>query len=191
MTFAACIPVILASEGAPPASALVMIVNAHLAAEAAKWFCDPPDPPNSRAYSCSHEMCSRAAYAGGLCNGHYLRRRDGRDMDAPFLNRKAGISCSDCGRPLNGKGAWHLCRPHYRRRRAAVIKGALVAALGGKCAHCEGVFPLPAFDFHHTGSKDGPVSELIANAPVADVCAEVSKCILLCANCHRIEHADE
>ena len=37
--------------------------------------------------SCSHSPCERAAACGGYCDAHYLRKRNGRPMDAPLQRR--------------------------------------------------------------------------------------------------------
>jgi len=151
----------------------------------------PPSPVNARSYPCSHAGCGRAAYARGLCNGHYLRRRSGASMDRPFKHVKMGNECTECGARIAGKGGWGLCQKHYRAARTAEIKAVIVAHKGGSCQHCKGVFPLPVFDLHHTGPKEGSISEMIANASISALAEEVADCILLCANCHRIEHASE
>lgn len=148
-------------------------------------------PPNARAYGCDHPGCGRPALSRRLCNGHYLRWKNGRDMDAPFKHTKRGNACSVCGSPETAKGGWGLCAKHYRKRRAGVIKRALVAFKGGVCERCSGVFPPAAFDLHHTGAKEGSISEMIANASIVALATEVGDCELLCANCHRIEHAQD
>lgn len=60
------------------------------------------------------------------------------------------------------------------------------------CAHC-GFSHVAALDFHHTGAKakDGIVSELVRSGKFKKAKAEVEKCIVLCANCHRIHHYEE
>lgn len=61
--------------------------------------------------------------------------------------------------------------------------------LGGKCQNCGGVFPHFCYDFHHVD----PAKKEIGMTDLQDkrwerVLAEVKKCRLLCANCHRIAH---
>lgn len=114
----------------------------------------------------------------------------GADMDRPFKHTARGNTCTECNSIVRGKGGWGLCQKHYRARRATIIKEKLVELKGGCCAHCGGVFHPAAFDFHHTGPKEGAVSEMIANASIADLASEVEDCLLLCANCHRILHAE-
>lgn len=159
-----------------------------LGAEASKRQVTSYVPQNARDYGCSHGGCGNVAYAKGLCNAHYIRQRNGVDMDAPIKHRTANKICSECDRPVGGKGGWGLCKTHYRKRRRNAIKAYFVAKMGGHCSHCLGVFPLPAFDFHHLGDKDDSVSDLISNGSAEAIEAELSKCVLLCANCHRIEH---
>lgn len=170
---------------------LLTTLEAALAAAAQSRAPLPPAPPNSRAYACSHPGCARVAYAAKLCNGHYLRKRSGADMDKPFKHTLRRNVCSECASPIGGKGGWGLCQKHYRAARTATVKRVLIDSKGGRCAHCDGVFHPAAFDFHHTGPKEGAVSEMIANASVAALAREAADCVLLCANCHRVHHADE
>lgn len=61
-----------------------------------------------------------------------------------------------------------------------------------KCTKCEQNHPA-ALDFHHTdpSEKENLVSKLVSNGCFAAAMEEVQKCIVLCANCHRIHHAEE
>lgn len=56
------------------------------------------------------------------------------------------------------------------------------------CRRCSEIDPV-CLQFHHVEEKRMGVGEMIANSyPESDVRAEVEKCIVLCANCHRKEH---
>lgn len=66
-----------------------------------------------------------------------------------------------------------------------------ISILGGKCHKCENVFDNCQYDFHHVdpSEKDFTVSEgiLLGKDRFFN---EIKKCILLCANCHRLEHKE-
>jgi hypothetical protein len=61
-----------------------------------------------------------------------------------------------------------------------------------KCTKC-GFSHSAALDFHHTNpkEKDGNVHEFVSNGNFAKAYKEIEKCIVLCANCHRIHHYEE
>jgi hypothetical protein len=60
-----------------------------------------------------------------------------------------------------------------------------------KCTNCG--FSHPAvLDFHHVDRKDKKsVHKLAQNGNYKAAIEEIKKCIVLCANCHRIVHHDE
>jgi heterodisulfide reductase subunit B len=144
---------------------------------------------NSKRGSCIADNCPNDKYAKGFCNAHYIRSRNGSEMSTPVQVQTD--SCIDCGNPLNSKGGWMRCAKHFKLARQRTIKESLVDAMGGCCQNCHGVFDLAAYDFHHTGKKEADPSHLINNASIQKIAEEIEKCILLCANCHRIEHARE
>lgn len=148
------------------------------------------EPSSSRDYICSVDWCQRKGTSGGFCNAHYLRHKRGADMDAPIRAKKHDDLCLKCSKPAGKKGGWGLCSAHYKRARFAVIKDACIKALGGSCSDCGGRFPRAAFDFHHLHSKLDAPSALIGNSSPKRISKELANCILLCANCHRIEHAE-
>ena len=61
-----------------------------------------------------------------------------------------------------------------------------------KCANC-GFFHIAALDFHHENpfTKEGSVHKFVSNGQFAKAYEELKKCIVLCANCHRIHHHEE
>ena len=73
------------------------------------------------------------------------------------------------------------------------IKTALVAAFGKKCQLCGQEYPQSVFEFHHldpSQKKFGLSSGSTTHAKSA-YAEEAKKCVMLCANCHRmIEHED-
>lgn len=73
------------------------------------------------------------------------------------------------------------------------VKTALVKAFGGKCQLCGQEYPQSVFEFHHLNPENksfglGGGSTTRAKSAYAD---EAKKCVMLCANCHRlVEHED-
>ena len=80
----------------------------------------------------------------------------------------------------------------YLRQVAAkqAFKDEAIQYLGGKCAHCSGVFHRNVYDFHHIDptTKTENIGRLLQSRNWETVKPELDKCILLCANCHRMHH---
>lgn len=148
-------------------------------------------PSNSRQYGCSAPGCVRPAYAKGLCNAHYIRDRKGLALDVPVRARKREDVCAQCGVTTGAKGGWGLCQRHYKKARYETLKDAAIVAFGSRCAHCGGSFHRAVFDFHHRGDKLNSPSEMFLGKSLGALAEELAKCILLCANCHRLEHCDD
>lgn len=170
---------------------LQQLIEEALRAESAALYAAPP-PKNARAYGCSVNGCPNPAYAGGYCNAHYIRVRKGKPLDLPLKHRTGG-TCRECGKLVDGKGGWALCQSHFRARRRRIIRAVCIEEMGGCCAHCGGVFQHAVYDFHHLdpAGKGFSPSNAIDNQSIGAVAREAAKCILLCANCHRIEHCTE
>ena len=77
------------------------------------------------------------------------------------------------------------CNTKIRRYRA---KAAAVEYLGGKCVKCGWQGNQAALQFHHLKGKDFTIGNA-ANKSWDFIKKEIQKCILLCANCHMIEHS--
>ncbi|MBI2023982.1 HNH endonuclease [Candidatus Giovannonibacteria bacterium] len=79
------------------------------------------------------------------------------------------------------------CNTKIRRFRA---KAAAIKFLGGKCIKCGWFGNQAALQFHHKvpTEKDFTIGN-VANKSWGSIKAEMQKCILLCANCHTIEHS--
>lgn len=62
----------------------------------------------------------------------------------------------------------------------------------GPCMDCGQRFHPAAMDFHHREERNGKrVSKQYDTRKWENVLAEIEKCDLLCANCHRIRHIGE
>lgn len=82
----------------------------------------------------------------------------------------------------------------YRAARRAKIKAiAWAVKVNGKCAHCDESDPI-CLDFHHTeDNKSFDIARELGRGFIAidRLMAELAKCELLCANCHRKEHREK
>ena len=63
--------------------------------------------------------------------------------------------------------------------------------MGGSCAGCSNVVLDSLFEFHHWDSRDKKfgISRDGLSRPWEAIAAELLKCVMLCANCHREIHA--
>ena len=172
---------------------LSKIVISALQDEAFKYVNFNENTINIREYVCSVDKCARKAYAKGLCNAHYIRERKGLPMDAPVRNRTKNSYCIECGKKTTSKGGFGRCSKHYKNRRRWIIKEALIKVFGGKCQRCEKSFNQYVYDFHHISKDDKKhsIAMIIVNGSFSEIGRELSKCILLCANCHREVHNEQ
>lgn len=71
------------------------------------------------------------------------------------------------------------------------LKKLIVESRGGKCQICGYSRCLVALDFHHIDekSKEFELSQRGLTRSWAKIQLELSKCVLVCANCHREIHA--
>jgi hypothetical protein len=74
----------------------------------------------------------------------------------------------------------------WKKRR----KEDAVELLGGKCEICGYNKCLDALDFHHVGDdKDFNIAQALPRWKWSRIVAELKKCTLVCANCHREIHS--
>lgn len=136
-------------------------------------------------------------------------------------NTETHRQCADCKHILprtefhNAKarhdGILPYCKTCFAKRNAAayaakkeiisgrrrLLKTECVQSLGGKCSRCGYNEFVSGLDFHHTADKENVVADLITKAATGNgkekvkLMAELSKCVLLCRNCHSAYHANE
>jgi hypothetical protein len=108
--------------------------------------------------------------------------------------------CSQCRveKPLEEFGSGgrrYYCKPCDRaksransNRRYAIARAELQALRERPCTDCGGRFPHYVMDFDHPDRsvKTGDISQMAASGLSPRVLAEIEKCDLVCANCHRI-----
>lgn len=110
----------------------------------------------------------------------YLCKHCGETDPEKFFNKTNMKSCClKC----------HTMTVHQKQRE---LKVRAVEHMGGKCAHCgyEGVSAV--YDFYHLDPATKEFSW--GNKRTSNwenLVAELDKCVLLCANCHRTEHDTE
>lgn len=85
------------------------------------------------------------------------------------------------------------CRVEAVQRRRDMLKEKAVEYKGGKCERCPYNKCIAALDFHHLDpkEKDFGIADNGHTRSWEKIKQELDKCIMLCANCHREEHAKE
>lgn len=113
--------------------------------------------------------------------------------------------CNRCGLEKNiedfaknGKSTRCYCKAcEAERARENYYKTQeYVRALKTKCIYCGYDRNPAALEFHHpNGDKDDTIAKLASKSfslPIKNkIDKEASKCVILCANCHREEHHPE
>lgn len=74
----------------------------------------------------------------------------------------------------------------FRDRRDVRNKNVINALKANPCMDCNGVFPPECMDFDHKPGNVKLFDISKATCTVVKLLAEVEKCELVCANCHRI-----
>lgn len=79
----------------------------------------------------------------------------------------------------------------YFKQARKQVKNLLVDAFDSRCGYCGEIFPIEVFEFHHIdpSTKNFEVAQGIAkHSSWEKLTKEVAKCVMLCANCHRMLH---
>lgn len=103
---------------------------------------------------------------------------------------KCDLVCARCHRLRHLAEDAQLETTAVTRFRRA-IKARAVIFMGGACQGCGIRGPGAIFDFHHrdAGEKDFGIGQDGIPRSWPKVVAELAKCVMLCANCHREVHA--
>ena len=82
------------------------------------------------------------------------------------------------------------CESEAVQRRRTKLKQIAVEYKGGSCSKCGYSKCSAALEFHHTDptEKDFGIAAKGRTMSEAKMKAELDKCVMLCANCHREEH---
>ena len=77
----------------------------------------------------------------------------------------------------------------YQKQHRRKIKQKAIELFGSVCLDCKQSYPLSVYDFHHLDPETKDVSiKTLYNSTWDKLEIELKKCVLLCANCHRIRH---
>lgn len=86
------------------------------------------------------------------------------------------------------------CANEYYGKRIKEVKLKMISYKGGKCRRCELLLKdthYSVFEFHHRDPKEKDINFAKIKYQKWEVIQkEIDKCDLLCANCHRITHAE-
>lgn len=103
---------------------------------------------------------------------------------------KCDLLCASCHRMrhahLDFGRRSHPVAEHRRRRKARAVR-----YMGGNCAGCGRSGHPAIFEFHHRDPAEKSFGIGVDGVPRrwSAVVAELAKCVMLCANCHREVHA--
>jgi len=107
---------------------------------------------------------------------------------ASWRSNRAGRQESRKRSDLKHKGTRQkYCKSYLHMKWAMGYR--VLDRLKGKCARCGYAVHPSALDFHHLLDKAFPINRCtLAQRGWAAIISELDKVIVLCANCHRIEH---
>jgi hypothetical protein len=100
---------------------------------------------------------------------------------------KCDLLCANCHRRRHAAEALSVAR----RVASTSKKERAIEHMGGSCFGCGKVVLPSMFEFHHwnAAEKSFGISRDGMARPWEKILAELAKCVMLCANCHREVHA--
>jgi hypothetical protein len=109
-----------------------------------------------------------------------------------------GTACKECANKkardyyerVKHDAKWIENRNVKARKDGLAKKLRAIEHMGGVCQDCKCSYPPPVFDFHHLDplEKELNLGDIMRRKDFSTIEKELSKCVLLCANCHRIRH---
>lgn len=141
-----------------------------------------------RGTICIIKGCEREALCKKLCNAHYIRTRQGINLNIPIqIRNREGCLFEGCKRKHYGKG---YCTKHYIRAVREERWLMLIKLYGNKCQRCKKKYHFSVYNFHHLNpsKKIFEIGQKITDSSIEEIKKECDKCILLCSNCHRLTH---
>ena len=110
--------------------------------------------------------------------------------------------CTGCQQELplkdfysKGNRPYAMCKSCFNAycvQRWINRKEQVIEQMGNRCADCQQSYPYPVYEFHHLdpARKEFDWTRLRLRSQF-EIDKELSGCVLLCANCHRMRHANE
>jgi hypothetical protein len=108
---------------------------------------------------------------------YYLNKKRSRELIRNWVQEH----------PLNNK----LYRIKYRTNWNKLIEQEILKR-NNQCERCKNSYPRECYEWHHRNSKDKKfdisqiISQAYSNKHIIKLKIELSKCDLVCANCHKI-----
>ena len=109
-----------------------------------------------------------------------------------------GTACKECSNKkarayyekVKKDAQWIRNRNAKAKKDGLEKKLKAIKYMGGVCQDCKKSYPPPVFDFHHLdpSEKELNLGDIMRRKDFSTIEKELSKCVLLCANCHRIRH---
>jgi hypothetical protein len=137
------------------------------------------------ACGCGGSLKSVDAYGrpATFINGHNARKYEGEESTKWAAQKRYRTNNPDKHRDYK--------REYYRARKLKAME-----LLGNKCELCGIPYNgtnAPIFEFHHRNphEKEAGVTRMLTNKAWEQVVLEMTKCILVCANCHNQHHGGE
>lgn len=135
-----------------------------------------------------------------------LVRKAWREKNAAKVKKQKAASYARCKAKLskkqledrksrNNKASYKYFLKNKETRYALLnikklnTKLKIIKHCGNKCKDCKLSFPPECYDFHHTepSKKDKNISVLLT-CSWTTILKELRKCVMICANCHRVRH---
>ena len=142
-----------------------------------------------------HHPDSKDIGVSQMVNHGYSKRRIREEID------RCVVLCANCHRTkhreaspsaIHGEQRRQRTRgseppdPDVREKRRSWVMRHKRESDG--CARCDVSDPI-CLDFHHPAAKTAGISRMLSQRyPLEAIRREVDDCVLLCANCHRVEH---
>ena len=141
--------------------------------------------PNFKIFTDPCVDCGKPYYAKGRCRVCYYRQRR---HDNPDKHRKLRLATKKRVEGVNPE-KYKAIRTKYARKRRKEVRELIKQLKSVPCMDCNTMYPSFVMDFDHVperGEKSALVSRMTSSASRKQILGEISKCDVVCSNCHRI-----